>query len=80
MLTGPQIRQARKLLRWDRPTLSRNALVSQALLQAAESSDGPAWLTDEQEAGIRRACEEAGIRFETDAEGVPVAVMARTVA
>ena len=33
------------------------------LIEAVESSDGPAWLTDEQEAAIRRAFEEAGVEF-----------------
>ncbi len=46
------------------------------LIEAVESSDGPAWLTDEQEAAIRRVFEGAGIRFDVDAEGQPRAVMA----
>ena len=46
------------------------------LIEAVESSDGPAWLTDEQEAAIRRVFEGAGIRFDVDAEGQPGAVMA----
>ena len=33
------------------------------LIEAVESSDGPAWLTDEQEAAIRRVFEEAGVEF-----------------
>ena len=33
------------------------------LVDAVESSDGPAWLTDEQEATIRRVYQEAGVEF-----------------
>ncbi|MGI4763833.1 MAG: hypothetical protein ACRYGP_02005 [Janthinobacterium lividum] len=69
MLTGLQIREARKLLQWDRATLSRNTFVTQALINAIESSDGPAWMSDKQEADFRRAYEAAGIRFEKDAKG-----------
>ena len=36
---------------------------------------GAAWLTDEQEAIIRRVCEAAGIRFVTNVVGQPTAVM-----
>ena len=79
MLTGRQIHHARKLLRWSREKFSRDILFSQALVEAIESTDGAAWLTNEQEATIRRAFEEAGICFEIDAEGKPVAVMAATV-
>ena len=66
MLTGPQIRRARTMLGWGRTTFSRNAHITEALVTAAESSDGPAWLTDEQEASIRRALELAGVEFTAD--------------
>ncbi|MGI4765024.1 MAG: hypothetical protein ACRYGP_08155 [Janthinobacterium lividum] len=79
MLTGRQMRKARKLLRWSRIKFSRNILLSPALVEAVESSDGAAWLTDEQEACIRRVCAEAGIRFDIDAEGQPGAVLAKAV-
>ena len=46
------------------------------LIEAVESSDGPAWLTDEQEAAIRRVFDDAGIRFDINAEGQPEAVIA----
>ncbi len=75
MLTGRQIRQVRNLLGWNRAKFSHDVLLSQVSVEAVESSHGPAWLTDEQEANIRRACEGAGIRFETDADGQPTAVM-----
>ena len=76
MLTGREIRQARQLLRWGKDNFSRRVLLPMTLIEAVESSDGPAWLTDEQEAAIRRVFEGAGIRFDVDAEGQPRAVMA----
>ena len=63
MLTGREIRQARQLLRWGKDNFSRRSLLPMTLIEAVESSDGPAWLTDEQEAAIRRAFEEASVEF-----------------
>ena len=63
MLTGREIRQARQLLRWGKDNFSRRSLLPMTLIEAVESSDGPAWLTDEQEAAIRRVFEEAGVEF-----------------
>ncbi len=74
-LTGRQIRKARKLLRWSRIRFMKSTSFTHAFSTAIESSDGPAWLTDDQEAAIRRACEKAGVRFEVDAEGQPSAVL-----
>ena len=78
MLTGKQIREARALLRWGRVRFGRVALLTEADVSAFESSDGPAWLTDEQEAHIRLACEGMGIRFGTNVDGQPTAMRART--
>ncbi len=80
MLTGRQIFQARKLLLWSRETLSFKATLPINLFVAVESSEGPAWLTDEQEAKIRLVCESAGILFEVDDEGRPAAVLTGAVA
>ncbi len=63
MLTGPQIREARKLLRWSRIRFMESTSFTHAFAVAIESSDGPAWLSDDQEASIRRAMEGAGIEF-----------------
>ncbi len=63
VLTGRQIRGARKLLQWSRALLSRAVGLSQAGIAALESSDGPAWLTKEQEVAVRSACELAGVEF-----------------
>ena len=69
MLTGRQIRGARKLLRWSRVDLSRTVGLSQADAAALESSDGPAWMTEEQEVAIRSACESAGVEFVLEDDG-----------
>ena len=66
MLTGLQIREARMMLGWGRTKFSRNAHLTEALVTAVESSDGPAWLTDEQEALIRRALDRFGVEFGPD--------------
>ena len=63
MLTGREICKARQLLRWGKDNFSRRSLLPMTLIEAGESSDGPAWLTDEQEAAIRRVFEEAGVEF-----------------
>ncbi len=43
--------------------MGRSAGVPRADVEAIESSDGPAWLTHEQEAAIRFVCERAGVEF-----------------
>ncbi|RYC29210.1 transcriptional regulator [Lichenibacterium minor] len=63
MLTGRQIREARYLLGWGRVRFSQKTSVTQAMVAAIESSDGPAWLTKEQESAIRQALEEGGVEF-----------------
>ncbi len=72
MLTGREIRQARQLLRWGKDNFSRRSLLPITLIDAVESSDGPAWLTDEQEAAIRRVFEEAGVEFIPESGGTGV--------
>ena len=66
MLTGLQIRKSRMMLGWGRVKFSHKAHITEALVMAIESSDGPAWLTDEQETSIRRALELAGVEFAAD--------------
>ncbi len=77
MLTGRQIREARLLLRWSRIRFSGCTSLPQTFGPAIESSDGPAWLTDEQEVAIRRALEGAGITFGIDVEGQPNALLSK---
>lgn len=69
MLTGRQIREARHLLGWGRVRFSQKASITQAMVAAIESSDGPAWLTEEQESDIRQALEEGGVEFITKDDG-----------
>ena len=66
MLTGREIREARRLLGWGRAKLGREADLSPALLVAVESSYGPAWLTEGEEAAFRRVYHSAGVEFTPD--------------
>lgn len=63
MLTGEQVREARRLLGWGRIRFSRTTAIPQPLLEAVKSTDGVAWLTAEQERTFRSAFEAAGIEF-----------------
>ena len=58
--------------------MSRRVGMSQAGVEALESSDGPAWLTSEQESSIRSACELAGVEFVT-ADGAVAGVRLRNM-
>ena len=72
-ITGLQIREARKLLGWGRLRFSRHTLLTEPTLVAIESIDGVAWLTREQESGIRSTLEAAGvILIENNDEGPSV--------
>ena len=75
MLTGRQIRDARKLLRWTRVKFSEATSVTLGLVAAIESADGSAWLSEEQESAIRRALEAAGVIF-IEANGGGAGVLA----
>ena len=61
-----------------RVRFGRVALLTEADVSGIESSHDPAWLTDEQEANIRLACEGMGIRFGTNVDGQPTAMRAKT--
>lgn len=63
MLTGSQIGQARALLGWSRGELSRRTSLEQGIVDQAEERDGPALLGYRHETTIRRACEQAGVKF-----------------
>ena len=63
MITGRQIRDARKLLGWSRVRFSEATSITQGLVAAVESADGSAWLSEDQESAIRRALEAAGVEF-----------------
>ncbi len=59
MLTGLQIRTARKLLGWAAWRLCRAAKIVPSTLGDAEDAFGPARLSREQEERLRRVLEEA---------------------
>lgn len=61
MITGAQIKAARKLLGWPRERLSPRAGLSASLLSKIE--DGLRTPTNEQRLGIQDALEAAGIVF-----------------
>jgi transcriptional regulator with XRE-family HTH domain len=61
MITGKQIRAARKLLGWEPFQLAQRAKLHSAIVQRAESGAPP--ITKYQEALIRNALEAAGVEF-----------------
>jgi ribosome-binding protein aMBF1 (putative translation factor) len=63
MITGDQIRQARKLLGWPSSRLAQRAKVHSAIVRRAESVDGEPPVTLYQAALIRDALERFGIEF-----------------
>src|SRR4051812_26953675 len=71
MITGNQIRQARKLLGWPSSRLAQRAKVHSAIVRRAESVDGEPPITVYQAALIRDALGRFGIEFTNgDAPGV----------
>jgi len=63
MITGDQIRQARKLLGWAASRLAQRAKVHSAIVRRAESVDGEPPVTVYQAALIRDTLERFGIEF-----------------
>jgi ribosome-binding protein aMBF1 (putative translation factor) len=61
MITGAQIRAARKLLGWEPFQLAQRAKLHSAIVQRAESGAPP--ITKYQEALIRNTLEAAGLEF-----------------
>ena len=71
VITGAQIRQARKLLGWEPYKLAQRAKVHSLIVQRSESVSGEPPITAYQEALIRDALQTAGVEFITgDAPGV----------
>jgi len=66
MITGAQIKAARKLLGWPRDRLGPRAGLSVTLLGKIE--DGLRTPTNEQRLGIQGALEAAGVIFTDDSE------------
>src|SRR5215207_7926654 len=63
MLTGLQIRTARRLLKWAAWRLCREAKLNPVVFEEAENAAGAARLNGAQEARLRLVFEEAGIEL-----------------
>ena len=63
MITGAQIRAARKLLGWEPFQLAQRARLHSAIVQRAESIGGEPPITAYQKALIRNALQDAGVEF-----------------
>ena len=70
MITGAQIRLARKLLDWSPWRLARSSRVPSAVIQRAEAADGEPPITAYQEALIRNALLDARVEFTEGEPGV----------
>jgi hypothetical protein len=73
VITGPQIRQARRLLDWRISGLAKKAGLPISTIERAECAEGEAPITLAHEAAIRLALESAGVEFTSgDVPGVRV--------
>jgi transcriptional regulator with XRE-family HTH domain len=63
VITGAQIRQARKLVGWSVANLGRRAKLAASTVQRAESVDGEPLITEAHAAAIRYALGRAGVEF-----------------
>ena len=63
MITGPQIKAARKLLNWAPDRLARHAKLAVGVVIQAESDRDTALLPVATERSIRQTLEGAGIQF-----------------
>jgi hypothetical protein len=68
MITGAQIRHARKLLGWERYKLAQRAKVHSSIIERAESVPGEPPVTDYQKAFIRDTLRAAGVEFTDGSE------------
>jgi len=68
MITGTQIRHARKLLGWERYKLAQRAKVHSSIIERAESVPGEPPITNYQKAFIREALRAAGLEFTNGSE------------
>jgi hypothetical protein len=76
VITGAQIKAARKLLGWEPFQLAQRAGVHAAIVQRAESVEGEPPITPYQEALIRNALQYGGVEF-TDGDKPRVRLRAR---
>jgi len=63
MITGAQVRQARKLLGWEPSKLARRAKVHSLIVERAESVASEPPITAYQAALIKQALVNAGVEF-----------------
>jgi transcriptional regulator with XRE-family HTH domain len=63
VITGAQIRQARKLAGWSVADLGRRAKLAASTVHRAECVDGEPPITEAHAAAIRYALERAGVDF-----------------
>jgi hypothetical protein len=71
VITGAQIKAARRLVGWPPSRLAQKARVVRAIIELAEKADGEPPLTIQHMKAIRAALEAAGIDFmDGDAPGV----------
>jgi len=63
MITGAQVRQARKLLGWEPFQLAQRAKLHPTIVQRAESVSGEPPITPYQEVLIRNALQYGGVEF-----------------
>ena len=63
MITGPQIRAARALLRWTSGALARRSTVLKGVIVKAETADGVPLISPADLETIKTTFENAGIDF-----------------
>ena len=63
MITGAQIREARRLAGLGPRELARRAKISVAVVERAEGVDGEPMITTAQAHALQRALEAAGVEF-----------------
>jgi transcriptional regulator with XRE-family HTH domain len=63
VITGAQIRQARKLVGWSAADLGRRAKLATSTVHRAECVDGEPPITEAHAAAIRYALGRAGVEF-----------------
>ncbi len=63
MITGEQIRAARKLLGWRHAELAKQARISAHSVERAESSVGESFVPGQDMQAMRAALESAGVEF-----------------
>ena len=78
MITGAQIRQARKLVGWSVKELGDRTKLAASTVQRAECVDGEPSITEAHAAAIRKALETAGVEFiNGDVPGVKLIPMGK---